>query len=46
MKGTEKRTNRELDELFRKTAEDIRNEVIDPSVVQGAADRVWEKLSS
>jgi len=46
MKGTEKRTNRELDELFRKTAEDIRNEVIDPSVVQGAADRVWAKLSS
>ena len=39
-------SNRELDEVFRETAEAIRTESVDPSVVKGAADRVWAKLSS
>jgi hypothetical protein len=46
MKAKNKNTSREIDELFRKTAEDIRRQSIESSVVKGAADRVWAKLSS
>src|SRR5262249_7055121 len=41
-----KLSNSELDELFQKTAEQIRGSDPDPTVVRGAADRVWAKLSS
>jgi hypothetical protein len=44
--ANKKRTNRELDQILEKTAEEIRNQQLDPSVVRGAADRVWAKLSS
>ena len=40
-----KPSNNELNEIIDRTTGEIRNKAIDPSVVSGAADRVWKRLS-
>jgi FecR protein/Protein of unknown function (DUF3352)/Putative zinc-finger len=40
-----KPSNNELNEIIERTTGEIRNQAIDPSVVSGAADRVWKRLS-
>ncbi|MEK6320765.1 MAG: FecR domain-containing protein [Acidobacteriota bacterium] len=41
-----KRSNKELNELIDQTMAEIRSERVDQTVVEGAAGRVWAKLSS
>jgi hypothetical protein len=40
-----KPSNNELNEIIERATGEIRNQAIDPSVVSGAADRVWKRLS-
>src|SRR5262245_2167064 len=40
-----KRSDKELNEMIEKATAEIRSERVDPSVVEGAAERVWAKLS-
>jgi hypothetical protein len=41
-----KRTSKELNQTFEQAMDEIRSERVDQSVVEGAAERVWAKLSN
>ncbi len=41
-----KRTSKDLNQTFEQAMDEIRSERVDQSVVEGAAERVWAKLSS
>ena len=41
-----KRTSKDLNQTFEQAMDEIRSERVDQSVVEGAAERVWAKLSN